>query len=226
MDRALKRGNHITSCISSWIWSLLARLPDRGELSSEEIGFIRELGKKAILVGTGLKENSDWDAGMREVEASLEDDWNEEGEVTAARPEEPEEHAQALDSATGVADENNLAEPSFNMSILESRTSATESMQFVPSDANDNSSTHQIENVGATPQMSPNDSPAALNAVKAKLLVRMDAEQPGFEVNVEPDVEELKWNTKATVDMIITVAGEIYGQRDLLEFRSLWKSTV
>lgn len=29
-------------------------------------------------------------------------------------------------------------------------------------------------------------------------------------------------NAKATVDMIITVAGEIYGQRDLLEFRETW----
>jgi hypothetical protein len=29
-------------------------------------------------------------------------------------------------------------------------------------------------------------------------------------------------NAKATIDMIITVAGEVYGQRDLLEFRETW----
>jgi len=35
--------------------------------------------------------------------------------------------------------------------------------------------------------------------------------------------EEMRRNTRATVDMIITVVGEVYGQRDLLEFREVWE---
>jgi hypothetical protein len=33
---------------------------------------------------------------------------------------------------------------------------------------------------------------------------------------------ESDWNTKATIDMILTVVAECYGQRDLLKFRAAW----
>ena len=33
---------------------------------------------------------------------------------------------------------------------------------------------------------------------------------------------ESDWNTRATIDMILTVVAECYGQRDLLEFREAW----
>jgi hypothetical protein len=35
-------------------------------------------------------------------------------------------------------------------------------------------------------------------------------------------LSESDWNTKAAIDMILTVVAECYGQRDLLEFRAAW----
>lgn len=36
------------------------------------------------------------------------------------------------------------------------------------------------------------------------------------------DPTEAEWNTRITIDMILTVVAECYGQRDLLEFRESW----
>lgn len=41
---------------SRWIWALLARLPDKGELDYMEIGWVRELGKRAVLLMVSLAE--------------------------------------------------------------------------------------------------------------------------------------------------------------------------
>jgi len=41
--------------VSAWVWGLLARLPERGELASEEVGVVRELGKRAVWVGVEIK---------------------------------------------------------------------------------------------------------------------------------------------------------------------------
>jgi hypothetical protein len=38
----------------------------------------------------------------------------------------------------------------------------------------------------------------------------------------EPNSDCPDSNTRATLDMIITISGEVYGQRDLLEFREVW----
>ena len=75
----LKRGSEVDVGVSRWAWALLGRLPDRGELTSEEIGVVRELGKKAVLVGMGLREEQAWEEGMGQVEAGFdqeEDDFD------------------------------------------------------------------------------------------------------------------------------------------------------
>ncbi|KAF2109714.1 hypothetical protein BDV96DRAFT_651685 [Lophiotrema nucula] len=45
------------------------------------------------------------------------------------------------------------------------------------------------------------------------------AELPEPEITATAD---LAWNTMVTIDMIITVVGECYGQKDLLRFRNSW----
>jgi hypothetical protein len=219
-DRVLKRGVDVKPYTSSWIWSLLARLPERGELTSEEIGVVRELGKKAVLVGIGLKDGDDWDVGMQEVEAGLDDEWDKHGEVSAVMNEEIQIDLDADDDDQVDADE-----PSINVEHEQ------EPSKQQASD----------EKVAATiDELELSSSGEELETLRSRLLQRVDTEQFGFTVNQEPEIVEpcqesagnatppgpSKWNTKATVDMIITVAGEVYGQRDLLEFRGIWKSTV
>ncbi|TAQ88577.1 hypothetical protein B7494_g3104 [Chlorociboria aeruginascens] len=75
---ALARGVEVEMGVSRWLWALLAKAPDRGELASEEIGIIRELGKKAVLIGVGLQKRNDWEEGINEVEAEYNEDNTEE----------------------------------------------------------------------------------------------------------------------------------------------------
>lgn len=219
----LKRGLGVEMGISRWIWSLLARLPERGELSSEEIGVVRELGKKAVLVGLGLKEKEEWAEGIREVERGF--DGDEGGEGAGDGDVVNEEILLDVvdgDEAGEVAEENGYSKHALTMQ------------------EEGNFTTESLEN--------PDESPDPLAAAKARILANLPAEPAaqsekysvgndlGFEPVQEPvigpiqpekstvpePVFDAKTNTKATVDMILTVAGEVYGQRDLLEFRGQW----
>jgi len=45
----------LTAQLSRWIWGILARLPERGELNSEEIGVVRDLGKRAVWISVEMR---------------------------------------------------------------------------------------------------------------------------------------------------------------------------
>lgn len=76
--------------VSAWVWGLLARLPGRGELVSEEVGVVRELGKRAVWVGVEMK-GVDM-GGLEEQMGEGEEDGNEdEGVVDVEVDGEDEE---------------------------------------------------------------------------------------------------------------------------------------
>lgn len=60
-----------------------------------------------------------------------------------------------------------------------------------------------------------------LEAAKRELLARLGASGAEQELDTQEDgaTLRLRMNMRATLNMILTVAGEFYGQRDLLEFR-------
>ncbi|KFY05083.1 hypothetical protein O988_00285 [Pseudogymnoascus sp. VKM F-3808] len=97
-DKLTMGGNTIPSeRLSRWIWGVLARLPDSGELNSEEIGLVRDLGKRAVWLGVVMNQPpSDTAAvvpGEEDIdEEDYEDDEEEEGEVgnevSVPKPEE------------------------------------------------------------------------------------------------------------------------------------------
>ncbi|KAG4441886.1 hypothetical protein IFR05_002627 [Cadophora sp. M221] len=225
----LKRGLGVEMEISRWIWSLLARLPERGELSSEEIGVVRELGKKAVLVGLGLKEKEEWAEGIREVEMGF--DGDEEGEG---------EGGGAGDGNGNVVNEEEIL---LDVDGDEVGRPAEDSGHFISALTIQEEADFTTESL-----VNPDESSDPLAAAKARILANLPAAPAaqsetysagndlGFEPVQEPiigpvqpeksavpePVFDAKTNTKATVDMILTVAGEVYGQRDLLEFRGQW----
>lgn len=239
-DKMLKRGMSINPTVSHWMWSLLARLPERGELASEEIGVVRELGKKAVLVGTGLREEKDWEAGMEEVEAGLKGESNAREETSGFDADVGEEDdgfdvvnedeiELDLDHEFSADLDSNSNAPQNAESGVEEQSDGEQGVENQPGD----------EHAGTAAEETANE-PEDLEAIKARLMGRLTTHEVEFSVNLEPEImieiepvlegtmdpEALKWNTKATVDMIITVAGEVYGQRDLLEFRSIWESSM
>lgn len=207
----LKRGSQVDVGVGRWAWSLLARLPERGELTSEEIGVVRELGKKAVLVGMGLKGDAELDEGMDVVDPE-EIVWDVDEEVVG---EAGAAGAAALPTHGDIDNLDNSSAP--QSSMPSTQTADTE--LSIDSD---------IPDLEKTPQDDTLELAAELAAAKARLLGNLttgDAEQ-GTTEKSEGEPKLSKWNTRATVDMIITVAGEVYGQRDLLEFRAAWDQIV
>ncbi|ORY60500.1 uncharacterized protein BCR38DRAFT_441297 [Pseudomassariella vexata] len=76
-----RKGHEVRERTSRWLWALLARLPDKGELDYQEIGWVRELGKRAVLLMLSMAEaealHQDYDIGLQagsEHEAEVEVD--------------------------------------------------------------------------------------------------------------------------------------------------------
>lgn len=247
----LKRGAEVEVSVSRWLWSLLARLPERGELTSEEIGVVRELGKKAVLIGVGLCEKKTWEEGMREVEKDFDEEEHEElPGIADVNENELDSENEGAPSQDAVNDAEFL-----ELDIVDDvafigpqRVGPGEEMCATADDGNlvmasatrlsnsgieeDGQAEAHLEEGGELLWSETSEDPETLAAARARLLARIDQEQS--EIPIVEDAEQAKiqeakeemahalWNTKATVDMIITIAGEIYGQRDLLEFRGTW----
>lgn len=259
----LKRGAEVQVGVSRWVWSLLARLPDRGELTSEEIGVVRELGKKAVLIGVSLQENKIWEEGMREVEKELDDkkleesvdiaDENEimlnlEDEVEFEEDPEINVDPWITDTPTDdtfighklVVSEDTSAIANDMLDGVHRPGPATSTddalIEAMSNGINPIEEAQRAESTSEEGEISSNDSSdnaEPLASGREELLAQLDQEQTdnsdtreSEQANIQQakaEKQSAQWNTKATVDMIITVAGEIYGQRDLLEFRGAWE---
>ncbi|OBT55623.1 hypothetical protein VE04_04825 [Pseudogymnoascus sp. 24MN13] len=119
-DKLAMGGSTIpTERLSRWIWGVLARLPDSGELNSEEIGLVRDLGKRAVWLGVVMNQpQSDTAAGMpgdedNEGGEEYEDD-EEDGEVGNEFPIPKPEENGALGEAVEDRTEMGAHEPHVN----------------------------------------------------------------------------------------------------------------
>lgn len=244
----LRRGAELRERTSRWLWALLARLPGRGELDHMEVGYVRELGKRAALLVHSLREMAEL---RREVEEGGvgdggggdpvgyeeddglegdEEDWagevegevvDDEGDDSApARKEEAE-------TVTPVDHQEETREtPAQASSDHPARASST-AQTSIP-DAKDEAG-EQMED-GEVDESAPMDiDDGEVESAKARLLANLaalDAYESGGSKAAgreeDPpafDPVRARMNMRATLNMILTVAGEFYGQRDLLEFR-------
>jgi len=227
----IRRGHELRERTSRWIWALLARLPDRGEMDYTEIGWIRELGKRAVLMMVTI-------AHMEALIDELEDDL--EGEEI-----EPEVEGDAFLDDVEVNDQDEVG---VDVSPPDPGSSEPNTSSNLPADTDPQPATHTDVDDGGEIDMdldegevsdtssAPRDIQADIAAAKARLLARLEdhgtqdeipAESKGKDLATNDDDEEeagldtarARDNTRATLNMILTVAGEFYGQRDLLEFR-------
>lgn len=209
----LQRGHTLSERTSQWLWGLLARLPDRGELNHTEIGWIRDLGRRAVLLGRSLAEMAalrdelaDGELGVNEgVDASSSDE-----EVhTDAEEDDPSANDTPEETLHNNAEEEENNNPSAN---------ANNSPNKGHDAAHDDEEDGEIQESDAADVAmdldSSSDDEEDLETAKKKLLQRLqDAD------DAEDARMRLRMNMRATLDMVLTVAGDGYGQRDLLEFR-------
>jgi len=146
----------------AWLWAVLGKCPDRGELGSEEISDLRRLAQKAIDV-------RDWLLRIQNLTASYVESSEEEQEKEEEQTEMTEDDGfgDAIDAA-----KRRLAQKHEVSSQLED-----------------------------TQQSEGNNGVGAL-----------------------PKVHAARQGKLAVLDMVLTVVGEVYGQRDLLDLRTPWST--
>ncbi|KAI1352714.1 hypothetical protein F5Y01DRAFT_279366 [Xylaria sp. FL0043] len=280
----LRKRTQLRERTSRWIWALLARLPDAGELDYMEVGYIRELGKRAVLMMVSLAElevlrehydvagSSPGDEDEYEVGADVEDcfddddddDGNQDESVDIANAPTPEDTGTRVESnLTPVSSKsNNDAEQAPHDSTNTIHEASNAHLQ-TPSPDEASDVEMQLESdmedgeVADEPPTPRSDPIADIETAKARLLARLNDTNDDSEVEnhndstselpvtqsvlIEdqqitpgnrtdeseedpeyeryPELDRAKINERATLNMILTVAGEFYGQRDLLEFR-------
>lgn len=283
-------GGEARKRVSAWVWGLLARLPGRGELVSEEVGVVRELGKRAVWVGVEMKG-----VDMGGLQAHMEDGEEEEGlgeeEVVDVDGEDEQLELEDDDSGFTNGDEALPQIQHYNSSSAAQQNSSSfldpDTPPIIgpisPESLRGQSSQHfDTTNNGANPETltteeQEQEEAKTLAAARARLLARLgsptaqsasasisngsdeedkiregragsedgewcegmddghkdeedgeeregDSEGDGMrEEKREEDITSGIQAAKTLLDMIITVAGEVYGQRDLLEFREVWE---
>ncbi|KAK8016112.1 hypothetical protein PG993_014301 [Apiospora rasikravindrae] len=250
-----RKGQELHERTSRWLWALLARLPDKGELYYQEVGWIRELGKRAVLFMVslaeaeilhqdydirGTKDSDEGDGVDLEVDEDLDDVSSEPASIDDTAPDgednPPNDQIKQDGAVTGNQD---TQKPSKRRVCKVSFDDVTS-----PSDVEmpDDSDMDEGE-VSAVSQPKIESTTADVEMAKSKLLAQLggldgaadDGEVAGPEPKEETsepaeslddsdeaeddEAARTKANIRATLNMILTVAGEFYGQRDLLEFR-------
>lgn len=224
----LRRGTELRERTSRWLWALLARLPDRGELDYMEVGYVRDLGKRAALLMHSLREmavlREEVEGGGRapEEDDGLEgdqEDWDGEAEVVDEDGREVSAPPQeGLEPASVANDDPASVQPSSDPPARSSSTAPTSAPDA------DGGKAEQVED-GEIDESAPMDIDTDVESAKTRLLAKLnthssnghEADQAEEESAFDP--ARARMNMRATLNMILTVSGELYGQRDLLEFR-------
>lgn len=172
-----------------WIWGILGRCNEAGELGSEEISELRELGKRAVGLLVGIRDRSGKAYGHEEDEhetSAIEEEMNADGLVDLQTQSQVE-----VSSTSHNAPE--MGPPSSKV------TEATE-LELAKAALQEKLS---LENQSYV------NGQAAIDNV--------DGEGDDADVAMSIDTQ-----VRVMLDMVITIVGEVYGQRDLLEFRDIW----
>ncbi|KAG6241994.1 hypothetical protein E4U25_005011 [Claviceps purpurea] len=240
----LRRGHTVSERTSQWIWGLLARLPDRGELTHTDIGCIRDLGRHAVLLGVSIEDmalmrdtlsdeqlvggKEGFDAGEHDEDAlSMEGEGVDALEYVKRSNTVDDEGCQPVDTSTDANGEETRQEQD-----REEEEEEEEEEGEVEEDGEVQEQSLHGEDMAmdldsGSEDGQVHDEDADLEAAKSGLLARLnhasDTDQPSEGDDGDEQHEarmRLRINMRATLSMILTVAGECYGQRDLLEFRN------
>ena len=248
LEGALTKGNLLKDNeVGAWAWGLLARCRNVGQMSSEEVGVLRDLAKKSNWIIRGIR------AGVGENE---EEDQEENDQVDSMSGEGGNDDYSGSRKEMRSEGHNELIEADLrNEPKIINETPAPLDLATTTSQSD--------PNITATKPSSPNELFDALAEARQQLLKSLhsglqsessETSQPAWthtvneqtefinenrpiknsvedevtepDGNIPPDCENMKEGRKstmnATLDMIVTIVGEIYGQRDLLDGRLLW----
>lgn len=199
--------------IGAWAWGLLGKCWEVGQLSTQEVGIIRNLGKRATTILHKVRELEK----QSEEEAcwSESDPQEDELQGTPVGIEVGPEEAQLESTTLDVEETKQQSQP---------EPTVQDDKEVVQEEPVETAEVHD-----SMPDASLEQS--ELEAAKARLQARLQTDTVSTEAPADSDhqnyesygdYEELTKQTHALLDMIITVVGEFFGQRDLLETREIW----
>jgi regulator of vacuolar morphogenesis len=180
----------------AWVWGVLGKCRDRSELGSEEIAILRELGKRAVKLVGDLREKAS--KSNHDSQKLLDQEGEDSQDLLL--PDEPV--ADAAAENTGDAELNipiDLDGPTHDEQGAAELKEAKKRLKGYFLSAIDSSSSSTTAVTGDAD----------------------DGRSSGAAQN-EADVDQ---QIRIILDMILTVVGDFYGQRDLLEFRDIWDET-
>ena len=217
-----KRGKYI----EAWTWGLLGKCREVGQMGSEEVGVVRNLGKRAVWLIRRIRAGDVTGGTIDELDANMEEEEGEEEEDGDGELEEefrqdgadPTDLDDADDGHSSYIDPITTAELSNN-----DNSDANPKTTFSDADL-EKAKQHILNSLGTNQAQTDSAETNASNDDSTKSAVPEHADT-GLKVEVEVVLEERnvdKAELLATLDILVTIIGEFYGQRDLLDGRLLW----
>lgn len=200
--------------MGAWAWGLLGRCREVGQLGSEEVGEIRELGKRAAKILTRMKRAKQAGVAREETEPPT---GNEESDVDEEKPEVRESEPENL-AAEELAETADASSHHDSMDISQQDVEPTEA------------DTEELEVARARLQARLQHDRTLNSDTQLQQSNAADTamEDVGTASKVSEEIlpTDAEKQTRAMLDMIITIVGEFYGQRDLLNQRDIWEEDM
>jgi hypothetical protein len=233
---------------SAWMWALLASVADVRSCDNESR--IRDLGQKAGLLGVRLWKEAR-DKGTVGGEEHMRIDQNSEpeasepcvkpvtsmesgGELVGSTHKGQSQHGVELDGLEQARARllsqlgDRLVQPQLPIQETPPGTGETKHPHAMTGDttvwADDRESINSPSH-----STSGSDAMSESSECTPSVLRQEQEPQDGGEQNSDTDAEcegsercDIDFNTRVTIDMIVTIAAECFGQRDLLQYRKAW----
>ena len=190
--------------LGAWCWGLLTRCRDVGEMGSEEVSVLRELGKRVVRLGGKIRCRGQ-DVEGRQMVVDDEEVGDSEGE------KEVEDGGDNQDGKWELSEDIIPGKPLPDTDDAVPGSGETQTDVPVTSKSTGNGV----------------DDDSLAQAKEALLIQISTTELSPLQRNVEGEQEddqrrEVELNALAMLDMVVTIIGELYGQRDLLDQREVW----
>ncbi|CRJ96316.1 hypothetical protein BN1723_008608, partial [Verticillium longisporum] len=225
----------------SWIRDLGRRAVLMNQ-SLADMANLREALEGDLGVHDAIDDSSDDEAVLEDMEVDENDgevvDAGDAEDATADREDqaihlrEGRDVEQTEQGETDFSDNNKVPESEPLEPAVEPRVeprrkeTKDDDVQSEPMDCSEDgeASEGQVPRDSQAPQ-SEAENLESLEAMRSRILAELDtvevqgAEEEAIEKQAAEDRWRARTNMRATLNMILTVAGDFYGQRDLLEFR-------
>ena len=210
--------------IGAWIWGLLGRCREVGQMGSEEVGVLRNLGKQAIwlLRRISAGEVIGGAADEPEAEVGVEAKEDSEGDEEEEGLQDDEDFPDAVDANNGYSP---YIDPIATAVLDQDRKTDTDPADTMSDDDLSKVKQRILDSLGdnqaqtGSAEIKPSNQDGTPNPTPTQPMTEAQVDGEGSLARRADETATMR----ATLDMLVTVVGTLYGQRDLLSGRLVWE---